>query len=84
MSEDIKGNGGVTMMGFNEWYNNIEQEYPLYQDKDGYNIGNTRALKVGWKAAMELILTTFKCNLAAEDGELVDVYKMIEKELKEE
>lgn len=43
-------------MGFNEWYKNIEKEYPLYQDKDGYNIGNTRALKIGWKAALQWVL----------------------------
>ena len=44
------------MTGFNERYKNIEQEYPLYQDKDGYNIGNIRALRVGWKAALEWVL----------------------------
>ena len=44
------------MTGFNEWYKNIEQEYPLYQDKDGYNIGNIRALRVGWKAALMWVL----------------------------
>ena len=47
------------MTGFNEWYKNIEKEYPLYQDKDGYNIGNTRALQVGWKAALEFVLKNF-------------------------
>lgn len=40
------------MIAFNNWYKNIEKEYPLYQDKDGYNIGNTKALKVGWEAAL--------------------------------
>ena len=45
------------MTEFDNWYNNIEKEYPLYQDKDGYNIGNIRALKVGWKAALEWALT---------------------------
>lgn len=70
------------MTEFDKWYKNIEQEYPMFQDKDGYNIGNTKALKVGWKAAMELLFTTFKCNLATKDNdELVDVYKMIEEEL---
>jgi len=73
------------MQEFNKWYKNIEEKYPLYQDKDGYNIGNIRALKVGWKKAMSLVLTTFKYNLATkDDDELVDVYKMIEEELKEE
>ena len=41
------------MVGFDEWLSNIRKEYPLYQDKDGYSIGNIRALKVGWKAALE-------------------------------
>lgn len=40
------------MKDFDNWYKNIEKEYPMYQDKDGYNIGNTRALRVGWKAAL--------------------------------
>lgn len=40
----------------NKWYDNIEKEYPLYQDKDGYNIGNFRAIEVGWKAALEWVL----------------------------
>lgn len=56
MSEVIEGNGGITMIEFNNWYKNIEQKYPLYQDKDGYNIGNIRALRVGWKAALEWVL----------------------------
>lgn len=43
------------MKEFDKWYKNIEKEYPLYQDKDGYNIGNTRALKVGWRAALRWI-----------------------------
>lgn len=72
------------MKAFDEWFRNIEKDYPMFQDKDGYNIGNTRALKVGWKAALELILITFKYNIATENNdELVDVYKMIEEELKE-
>ena len=32
------------MKAFNNWFENIEKEYPLYQDKDGYNIGNLPAL----------------------------------------
>jgi hypothetical protein len=72
------------MKNFDEWLKNIEKDYPKYQDKEGYTIGNTRALKAGWKAAMRLILTTFKCNLATEDNdELTNVYKMIESELEE-
>lgn len=72
------------MKAFNNWWDNdITKEYPLYQDKDGYNIGNHGACKAGWKAAMELLLTTFKCNLATKDNdELIDVYKMVEEELK--
>ena len=70
------------MKEFNKWFANIEKEYPLYQEKDGHNIGNRRALEVGWKGAMGLVLTTFKYNLATEDDdELVNVYKMIEEEL---
>jgi len=73
------------MKEFNKWFDSIEEKYPKYQDKDGYNIGNTRALKVGWKAALMLVLFTFKYNLATEsDDELIDVYKMIEKELEGE
>lgn len=73
------------MTNFKVWYDNIEQDYPKYQDKDGYNIGNVPALKAGWKAAMRLILSTFKFNLSTkDDDELIDVYKMIEKELEEE
>lgn len=41
------------MKEFNKWWDNdIEKEYPLYQDKDGYNIGNHGACKVGWEAAL--------------------------------
>ena len=73
------------MKEFEKFFDNIKEKYPLYQDKDGYSIGNTRALKVGWKEAMLLILTVFKYNLATEDNdELIDVYKMIEEELKGE
>ncbi len=39
------------MTEFEIWFAGIEKEYPLYQDKDGYNIGNTPALKVGWEAS---------------------------------
>ena len=73
------------MKEFEKFLDNIKEKYPLYQDKDGYNIGNIGALKVGWEEAMLLILTVFKHNLATEDNdELIDVYKMIEEELKEE
>lgn len=51
------------MTEFDKWYENIEKEYPLYQDKDGYNIGNIRALKVGWKAALEWAVNELKTNV---------------------
>lgn len=43
------------MQEFDKWFANITKEYPLYQDKDGYNIGNTPSLKAGWKAALKWI-----------------------------
>lgn len=72
---------------FNKWYDNIEKEYPMYQDKDGYNIGNYRALRIGWKAALRWVLSIDSgfCNCGAMN---VDVdsctYDLIEKEWKEE
>lgn len=63
---------------FNKWYKNIEQEYPMYQDKDGYNIGNIRALKVGWKAALEFVL-----SLKQAPESVAILVKQIEEELKE-
>ena len=42
-------------MEFDRWFAQITKEYPLYQDKDGYNIGNIRALRVGWRAALRMI-----------------------------
>ena len=73
------------MKEFDKWYDNIEKEYPMHQDKDGYNIGNIRALRVGFRGALSLVLSTFKYNIATRDNdELIDVYKMIEEELKEE
>lgn len=44
------------MMAFKVWLDNIEKEYPKYQDSEGYNIGNIRALKVGWKGALRWVL----------------------------
>ena len=71
------------MKAFNNWYGNIEKEYPLHQDKDGYNIGNTRALKVGWKAALEWILKVKKSGdkLAYYND---DILMAIESEIKKE
>ena len=65
------------MTEFDKWFAEITKAYPLYQDKDGYNIGNTRALKAGWKAALELVL---------KYDELVcgRLKEIIEEELKEE
>ncbi len=59
------------MKEFNKWFANITKEYPLYQDKDGYNIGNTPALKVGWKAALEWAKNM--AHLYAKDSELEDI-----------
>lgn len=57
------------MIAFNEWFDNIEKEYPMFQDKDGYNIGNTKALRVGWKAALEWVLGATQCS-----GDKADVF----------
>ena len=67
------------MTEFDKWYNNIEKEYPLHQDKDGYNIGNIRALRVGWKAALEW---AFKNGYCDGMGYRCDWADMIEQELK--
>ena len=66
------------MTAFNDWYKNIENEYPMFQDKDGYNIGNTRALKVGWKAALKWI------EGVNDNAAYNDVDQAIYEELKEE
>ena len=47
------------MTEFDKWLANIQKEYPLYQDKDGYNIGNVKALKAGYRAALEMVLKKF-------------------------
>jgi len=67
------------MIEFDSWYKNIEKEYPLYQDKDGYNIGNIRALKVGWKAA----LMWFEDRLS-ESQDLGEAFSKIVEELESE
>ena len=54
------------MTEFDKWYKDIEKEYPLYQDKDGYNIGNIRALKVGFKAALEWVLEELEVDESFE------------------
>lgn len=70
------------MRNFNEWYKNIEREYPLYQDKDGYNIGNIRALKVGWKAALKQVL---QIKITSDSCVYLDMLRdNIRKALKEE
>lgn len=63
------------MIEFDKWFSNIEKDYPKYQDKDGYCIGNTRALKAGWKAALGWILNNYP-----DDA----IYEIIKKELEEE
>ena len=67
------------MKEFDKWYKNIEQEYPMFQDKDGYNIGNTRALKVGWEAA----LMWFEDRLT-ESQNLGEAFSKIVEELESE
>jgi len=67
------------MIAFNEWYETIEKEYPLYQDKDGYNIGNFRAIEVGWKAA----LMWFEDRLS-ESQNLGEAFSKIVEELESE
>ena len=44
------------MREFDKWFAQITKEYPMYQDGEGYNIGNTRALMVGWRAALRFVL----------------------------
>ena len=66
------------MKAFNNWWDNdITKEYPLYQDKNGYNIGNHGACKAGWKAALERVLFVYH-NTA------LDIIEEINEELKEE
>ncbi len=67
------------MKEFDKWYKNIEKEYPLYQDKDGYNIGNTKALRVGWRAA----LMWFEDRLT-ESQSLSEAFSKIVEELESE
>lgn len=70
------------MRNFNEWYDSIEKEYPLYQDKDGYNIGNIRALRIGWKAALEQVL---QIKITSDSCVYLDMLRdNIRKALKEE
>ena len=68
------------MEAFDDWYDNIEEKYPLYQDKDGYNIGNIRALKGGWKAALGWVLNIFGAN-TFHGHPPIDVEKALKKEL---
>ena len=73
------------MTEFDKWFAQITKDYPLYQDKDGYNIGNIPALKVGWKAALEWLLAqeTVKSLLGYKEWRYIDSI-MIRNELKEE
>lgn len=51
------------MKAFKEFLKNIEKKYPLFQDKEGYNIANVRALKVGWREALEMVLKSKNLHL---------------------
>ena len=62
---------------FEEMLQTIEKKYPLYQDKEGYNIGNTRALAVGWREALLWYWKTAE-HLSPSD------YELLEKELSDE
>jgi len=66
------------MIAFNEWLANIEEAYPKYQNKDGYCIGNTPALKAGWGAALEW------ARIKLENYTTDDVLYFIDKELHNE
>lgn len=74
------------MKEFKRWLvNDITKEYSLYQDKDGYNIGNTPALKAGWKAALEWVLNHRKPYYNIDDKKVVATDSdIIYKELEEE
>lgn len=63
---------------FNKWYNNIEKKYPLYQDKDGYNIGNVRALRVGFQGALEWVLNKMKDKTISYTHIHIEIEKALE------
>lgn len=71
------------MKEFIKWYANIEKEYPLYQDKDGYSIGNYRALQAGWKAALEWVKSRSQVGKSLYMINVSDIDEELE-ELKEE
>jgi len=58
----------------------MKEKYPLYQDKDGYNIGNVGALKVGWEEALRWAISrdTGPCSFNG-----CNIRDIIEKELEE-
>lgn len=55
-----------------------------HSEKTGYLTGPDwyKQRKMGWKAALELVMSTFNLNLAATDNkDIINVYDMIKKEL---
>lgn len=67
------------MKEFNKWFAQITKEYPMYQDGEGYNIGNTRALMVGWRAALRWVL-----KLLIKPHSRYKIRELINNELREE
>ena len=77
------------MREFDKWFAQITKEYPLYQDGEGYNIGNTRALRVGWRAALRMVLgevnsLNFHDTFSTVEEAYISVIHNIQKELEEE
>ena len=70
------------MVEFNKWFAQITKEYPMYQDGEGYNIGNTRALMVGWRAALRMVLKR-ENELKPDEWDFIDVCNAIRRELEE-
>lgn len=71
------------MIEFDKWFAQITKEYPMYQDGEGYNIGNTRALMVGWRAALRWVLKKGKPYYDINDEKVVAtdsdvIYKELE------
>jgi hypothetical protein len=72
------------MKEFDKWFAQITKEYPTYQDGEGYNIGNTRTLMVGWRAALRYIRKVGEKASGPEHNCYYEIMESIEKELKEE
>jgi len=67
------------MKEFNKFFDNMKEKYPLYQDKDGYNIGNFGALKVGWEEAL-----LWAEDMLSESQSLGEAFSKIVEELESE